>query len=285
VVITVLAIIGIKAASDDAAAVDTAAAQPNGGDAPVNGFGPGGFPGGGGVTIGEIQSVDGSSITVKDQSGQTTKVATTDATRVTSTETGTVGDLKVGDNVSVSGSGAAAQLSADRVTDSGDVPATAGFGSGRGGFAGQGDPSSGRAAYGGVPANRGGQSPGEGQVPSGVGAPNGQAPNGRERPNGSGQFTPPTFVVGTIASIDESTITVRTTSGTSTVTLSDSTVISTVTTIAVSDLEVGESVLATGEAKDGAMTATSITSGEVGFGFGGGRQRGPGGSVPSTTVN
>jgi hypothetical protein len=60
------------------------------------------------------------------------------------------------------------------------------------------------------------------------------------------------------------------------VTLSDTTTISVVTTITVSDLAEGDTIMVRGETADGTVTATSITEGATGFGGGGF----PGGGAP-----
>ena len=61
------------------------------------------------------------SFTIKDQSDDTTKVKTSSDTKVTTSETGSIDDIKVGDTVSVVGTGSATKIAATTVNDDGKV--------------------------------------------------------------------------------------------------------------------------------------------------------------------
>src|SRR5205814_10417584 len=58
----------------------------------------------GGGTFGTITDIDGSTITLADQNGTSTKVITTSSTRITKSVTAAVGDIKAGDRVVAMGS-------------------------------------------------------------------------------------------------------------------------------------------------------------------------------------
>ncbi|GAC1476921.1 MAG: hypothetical protein NVS1B12_11280 [Acidimicrobiales bacterium] len=95
---------------------------------------PGGAGGGGagGATVGQVKLIDGSNIYVTDSTGNVVKVATTSASQITVTSSGTVKDVKPGDTVIVTGpTGSDGTVSATAVRDSG-----AG-GAGFGGFGGR----------------------------------------------------------------------------------------------------------------------------------------------------
>jgi len=59
--------------------------------------------GSGGLTSGEITSIDGSTVTLKASDGSTVTISTTDGTTVRTTTDATVSDLGVGDTVTVIG--------------------------------------------------------------------------------------------------------------------------------------------------------------------------------------
>lgn len=237
-------VLATHGSSSSSAATATTNSSTNG----QNGSGgPGGFAGrGGGGTVGSISAVSGSTLTIKDFNGQSTKVATTSKTTVTKSVSGALSDINVGDHVTVVGTGSTTQLAAQRITDTG-TSATAG------GTAG-------------------------GAFPGGGGGGNG---NGAAPPGGTSSFS---FATGTVKSVNESTFVVASSSGsTSTVTTSSSTTVTKQTAGTVSDLSVGEQVVVTGTTNNGVVTATSIREGAVG-GFGGRNGGGPGQTPPSTGI-
>ena len=64
----------------------------------------GGFGGaGGGFTSGTIESIDGTTITIKNADGSETKVTTSDSTSVTTTKKSSVSDLSKGETITVIG--------------------------------------------------------------------------------------------------------------------------------------------------------------------------------------
>lgn len=269
-VVGAAAVFGISAATssdapDAAASTQTggsgSAAAPNGGGQYFQGGNGQGGPAfaqrlGG---FGTISSIDGSTLTIEDQSGSSTKVVTSDSTTVTASETGSVDDIKVGDTVMVVGTGSSTEIAATRVTDDGDVKADADQpdrpdgASGNGpGFNGNGPP--------------GGQMPGGGQAPSG--AANMSATRGVVKSVGDGTFT--------VTGMGDTTVTVTTDSST-TVTISKA--------AKLSDLKVGDTVMVRGDEADGTITATSIREGELGGPMGGGPMGGgpPGGAQRGTS--
>jgi hypothetical protein len=211
--------------------------------------GPGGF--------GTIATIDGSSLTIEDASGTTTKVVTTDDTTVTVSVEGSVDDIAVGDTVMVFGEGTST-IAATRVTSSGEVS-----------DADQGPP--GGFRNGTPPQMPDGQAPPGGmngtppQMPDGQAPPNGQGPGG---PGGAGMGG----VRGVVKSVGDGTFTVTGMDDTEvTVTTSSSTEVTITKAATLGDLEVGDSVMVIGTEADGTLTATSIREG----GFGG-----PPGMVP-----
>jgi hypothetical protein len=263
VALTAASILGIRAASGTSGAQtattpagasapgSTGGATQGGppGNAAPGGAMPGALPGGG--AVGTITSIDGSTLTVQDRSGATTKIATTADTVITASHEATADDLAVGDHVSVDGSGSSTAITAERVTDSGDVAAADGFGGGPGGVAPSGPPPS-------------------GAMPGG--------PSSSETDGSASAPTPPADAgdhvrtSGVIASIDGDTMVVTTTDGdTVTVTLSDSTSITTSSVASVDDLAEGDTVLARGQSADGTLTATVIIEGDLPMGRGAGQ--------------
>ncbi|MDQ1532653.1 MAG: hypothetical protein QOF28_414 [Actinomycetota bacterium] len=234
-VIAGAALFGIRTASGNKAAATPAA---NNGGTQTQGLGPSGSqrrPG----TAGTISSISGSTLTVKGADGTSTDVNTTSATTVTKSATGALSDVKVGDHVSVNGTGTSTQIAAQRVTDTGSTAPTNGLQGGRPG--------------------------------GGGGFGNGGPPNGG---NGSGTNT---FAgaSGTVKSISGSTLTLQTSTGTTvTATTSSTTTVSITTPSTVSALAVGDQVLVVGSTSNNVVTATSIREGSVGGGF---FRGGPGG--------
>ncbi len=252
-VVGAAAVFGISAAtsSDSSnAAVSSqapAANQPGGaGQSQAQGGQPGFRRGPGG--FGTIASIEGSKLTIKDRSGATTKVVTTSATAVTTSASGTTGDIKVGDTVTVVGTGSSPNIAATRVTDDGVVSSDA---NGPGGFAGPG-------GNGGPPGGGSGQGYG-GRRFGGPGA-GGQAPGGA-----SGT----TFTRGVVQSAGDGTFTVTGLDGNAvTVTTTSSTEVTVSKPGSLSDLKVGDTIMVRGQDSNGTITATSIREGAL-VGFGG----------------
>lgn len=254
-VVGAAAVFGISAATSSGSSNAGASNQPSASSTPGAGAGRGegfgrSFAGGGGV--GTIASINGSDLTLKNGGGKTTKVVTSSKTAVTTSSSGTVGDVKVGDTVTVIGTGTSPAITATRVMDDGKVSADAGNG-GPGGFAPPGG--------------------GEGRFRQGANgqAPDGQAPNPGQIPGG-GQFPgangASAFTRGTVASVGNGTFTVTSTDGTAvTVTTSSSTTVNVTRTASVSDLKVGDQVVVQGKRSNGTITATNIREGSVGGGF------------------
>ncbi|MFD7165854.1 DUF5666 domain-containing protein [Streptomyces violascens] len=90
----------------------------------------GGIPGAaGGLTIGTVKLVDGSTIYVTDTQGNVVKVTTAGSTQVIESKSGKVSDLQPGQTVTVRGSqNASGDVAATTVTQGG----ASGFGGGRG---------------------------------------------------------------------------------------------------------------------------------------------------------
>ncbi|MFG2721946.1 hypothetical protein ACGFW5_27205 [Streptomyces sp. NPDC048416] len=83
----------------------------------------------GGLTIGTVKLVDGSTIYVTDTQGNVVKVTTAGSTQVTESKSGKVSDLQPGQTVTVRGSqNATGDVAATTVTQGG----ASGFGAGRG---------------------------------------------------------------------------------------------------------------------------------------------------------
>ena len=208
-----------------------------------------------GGVAGTIESIDGAVLSVKTSDGSSVTVKTTGDTTVTDTVDGVVGDISAGDHLIVMADGTGSsdtEVAASRIVDNG----TADLGFGRRGQNGEG-----RSEV--VNGQNGGAFPGGAQ-------------NGGGFPGGNGQFTPPT--IGTVDSVEGSTITLTTADGSSaTVTTTSDTTVSVRKTLTVSDLAVGDEIVArSADASTGGstVTATEITKGGLGGGF---RRCGPGG--------
>jgi hypothetical protein len=181
---------------------------------------------------------------------------------------GAVSDLKVGDHLTVIGSGSTSQIAAQQITDSGTSASASGPGGG--GFPGGGGTGGGGPGGGGFPG-------GGGEFPGGGGNGGGSLPSG-----GTPNFS---FATGTVKSVSGSTIVVLSSSGsTSTVTTSSSTTVTTETAGTLADLSVGDQVVVTGATKNGVVTATAIREGTLG-GFGGRNGGGLPGGPPSSGVS
>ncbi|MFG3281452.1 hypothetical protein [Streptomyces sp. NPDC048111] len=104
----------------------TGQAAASGQDGRRQGTGPGA---GGGLTIGTVKLVDGSTLYVTDTQGNVVKVTTAAGTQVTESKSGKVSDLQPGQTVTVRGSqNASGDVAATTVTQGG----AGGFGGGRG---------------------------------------------------------------------------------------------------------------------------------------------------------
>jgi hypothetical protein len=138
----------------------------------------------GGAVFGEVTAVDGTTLTVTAEDGTVTTVTTTDETTVTHNSTGAVGDLAVGDQVTVMGQASEsdeAGVTALAITE-GESAGFGGFGGGgAGGFPG-GMPSGAVPTGGGAGGFPGG-APGGGQG----GFPGGGAQGGGAPPAGADQ--------------------------------------------------------------------------------------------------
>lgn len=236
-VIGAAAVFGISAATSSnssgaAASSQTPASGPTGGTGTLPA--PGARPGNGSGGFGTIAGIDGSNLTIEDQSGTTTKVVTSSSTSVTKSVSGTVDDVKVGDTVMVVGTGSSSTIAATRVIDDGKVPADA-------------------------PAN-GGPPLGAGRPSGGQGAANGQGPPVGPRGGAGGGMTR-----GVVQSLGDGTFTITGIDGSAVnVTTSSSTQVSVVKTATRADLQVGDTVMVRGTAANGTITATSIRDGVLG---------------------
>lgn len=201
---------------------------------PGGGFGPGGFGGPGRGTNGTIASIDGSTFTVTTPAGTTVKVVTNSSTTFTVASTGSVSDIKPGDNVTVMGPTSGTTVDAERITDSGSLAVADGLG---------GPPPAG--AQGTPSAGFGGQAP-----PAGRGGP----------PN-----------VGLVKAVTGNSFTMTTTAGTSVTVNASSAAVTVVKAASLATLKIGDQVSVTGATSDNTVTATSVRAGDVGFGPADGR--------------
>ncbi len=274
VAIAAAAVVGVNAISSGSSSATAASATRNGPG------GRGGPPGGG--DGGTIQSVNGSTIVVKNRSNKTETVQTSASTTVTEAVKGSLSDVKVGDHVVVLGSTSGSSVTASQIVDNG----TASNPSGPGGSGGSSGPPGGQQAPNGASGSSSSGSSssngpsGSGGPPSGPSSQSGSNPSGSSAPSGNG---PPggAPTMGTVTAVNGSTITVQTTSGSSvTVSTSASTTVLVTKTGSVSDLTVGEQIMVRGTSSNGTITATSIREGDFGPppGAGSGNAGGPGSS-------
>ncbi len=231
-VIGAAAVFGISAATSSNSS-GAAASSPTPASGPTGGAGtlpaPGARPGNGSGGFGTIAGIDGSNLTVEEQSGTTTKVVTSSSTSITKSVSGTVDDIKVGDTVRVAGTGSSSRIAATRVTDDGKMSADA---------ANQGRPG---------------------------GPPLGGAFNGRQAPGGPGGGAGGGMTRGVVQSVGDGTFTITGIDGSAVnVTTSSSTQVSVVKTATLADLRVGDTVMVRGPAANGTITATSIRAGVPG---------------------
>lgn len=252
------AVVGANVASSSTKSLGVAG--PGGGGGP-GGFGGPGGPGGRGG-IGTIASIDGSTIKMTTEDGTTVSVVTSASTTVTASSAGTLADVKVGDNVRITGTTADNTVAATSITDGGTTPlADLPGGPGRGGppaggFQG-GPPQGSSGGQPAPPSQRGAAGQQQGTPPQGAGA-NGGA-NFGNRPNGGPATT------GTVKTVNGGTLTVATADGTTvTVTTSSATTVTLVKPSSVQALKVGDQIQVNGAtATNGTITADSIRSGVV----------------------
>jgi Domain of unknown function (DUF5666) len=196
--------------------------------------GPGGPGGFGGGTGGVIAEVDAdaSTLVVETSEGETVEVTATEDTTISETVEGSADDFAVGDSILVFGS----------ESDDGTIAAEQLA-------AGDGELLGGAGPPGGVGSREGGDLP--------------------EPPEGGG---PGRFTTGTIASIDDGSLSVQITGDeTVTVTLSSSTTVLLSQALSFGDLATGDEITVTGQGEDDAtMEAVLIRRGDGGFGFGDG---------------
>jgi hypothetical protein len=249
----------------DSDAVAAGATSDDGASAETSENGPGGGFGAFGAS-GEIQAVDGSTLTIEatnpqDGSTSTVVVSTSDDTTFTEMAEGDLGDVVVGDTVvAITGEDG---TTVTALIDNGDDVA-GGFGPGPGG----GTPPS---FPGGTPPSL--PEDGDGQGPPGP------------RQGGAGNFA-----AGTVTAIDGDRVTIEAQDGTSTtVTVPQDATVSVTRTISLADLAVGASISATpadsnDTADDGSIAAGSVRKGDAGFGgFGGPGGFGPPGGAGDAT--
>ncbi len=244
--------IGVLVTRDDGSTPAATAAESGANGFPQGGQGPGGFGGGTGGTISEIDA-DASTLVVKTSDGDSVEVTAGDDTTISETVDGSVDDLAVDDNVIVVGSaGDDGTIAADTIVAGGD-----------GGFLGRGGPDGDgqrpQAPEGGFPE---GGFPGGGTPPDGFDPSQGGGPGG-----GPGGFTS-----GTIASIDDGSLTVTTADGeTVQMTVSSETTVQVQHELSFDDLATGDEITVIGQSgDDGSVDAVMIRRGDGGFGFGGG---------------
>ena len=219
-------------------------------------------------TIGTLQSIDGSTLTVatfnrggNDQNGGaaggTTTVITNGSTKFYKTVSGSLSDIKDGDRVTAMGTPDGSNaVTAARITDTGTMMNVA-FGGPDGG------PGGGRRFNG-----------------NGSGGPPPSDPN-FTRPD------PNSFANGTVKSISGSTFTVTDNNGTTkTVNTNGSTAVSVLKNVSLNDLATGQQIIVRGTTNsDGTVTATNVLEGVGGFGrggFGGRFGGGGGGQTPGS---
>lgn len=91
---------------------------PNGGSFPSGGPG-GAFANGGNITFGTIESVNGNTITVRTQSGDTVNVKVGNDTQIRVSKDGSISDLANGDTIVVGGSKNGSTVDATTITEGG----------------------------------------------------------------------------------------------------------------------------------------------------------------------
>jgi len=189
---------------------------------------------------GTLAKVKDSSLTIRMADGTSVKVSTSKSTIVTKALPGSFADIKVGDNVVVTGvpTGAAA-ITAERVVDNGNQPG-------------------GQGPFGGPPRGEPGMPPGMRGRPPFPGDPAG----------GGG------FAAGAVQSVTGSNFVVTVWDGTPiTVSLGPGAEVSVVRAVQLKELTVGQQTVASGKSNsDGTLVATSVQQGVAGVGPGPGRR-------------
>jgi hypothetical protein len=210
-------------------------------------------------------------LTVTTSDGSDTTVLTDSSTTVTRSVAASVSDIKVGDQITVTGAVTGSTVAADRVADLGDQSANGGpNGSGRTPTTDANGNPVGRTR----PTDQSGNT-----IPRGQNGQNGQNGGGNgQNGNGAG------FTAGQVTAVSGPTITITGRNGTTyTVTTTPSTTLTRTVSGTVADLKVGDTVTAVGTTEpNGTVSATRVTEGAGGNGgFGGG---GPGGRQGATTT-
>jgi len=263
VVLAVGGFFAVKALAGGGSSTSTAA------QTPANGGGPGGAGRRG--TVGTLQSIDGSTLTVATfnrgagannsvnnpgAAGGTTTVITNGSTKFYKTVSGSLSDVKTGDRVTAMGTpDGTTSLTAARITDTGTMT----------------------AAFGGPGGNGGGRRFRNGNGPN---TQNGNGNDNNTPPPSNPNVTRPdpnSFASGTVKSISGTTLTVTQPDGTTkTVKTTGSTAFSVLKGVSISDLTTGQVIVVGGKMNsDGTVTANNVLEGVGGGGFGrfGGRAR------------
>jgi hypothetical protein len=244
--------------------------------------GPGsGTPGAGGRppgVFGSITKINGNQITVKSQADGTETVVQpgTGATMGKQADA-QASDITQGAMVAATGTMTGGVLDAQLVQIGGGNFVAFGSGGGGGFGAGgfNGTPGAGRGGFNGTPgAGRNGGfngTPGVGGRFRGTPGPNGTGAPGAGR----------NFAVGTVAKVDGNTVTLNMANGsTGTFTISSTTRFQKNVTIQLTDLQVGNNIVATGQQNGSVFEATSIQV-VTGFGGGGGGGNAQPGQTPT----
>jgi hypothetical protein len=196
--------------------------------------------------VGTIEKVEGNKLTIKNPIDNSTSIVElADGGKVTKRADGQASDIKVGDDIGAFGSKNGNALEAEVISLGG------GLAGGEGGPVRVERPTGDNTGDYATPAPGGGFQPNAG-------------PGGGDMIDAGAM---PEVVSGTVEKIDGSTLTVKTKDGTATVRLSDSTKVHKQLEIALSDLQVGEMIMATGSRQGNRFKATAISvqSGMIGF--------------------
>ncbi|MDQ3706649.1 MAG: hypothetical protein M3437_15795 [Chloroflexota bacterium] len=185
--------------------------------------------------MGTVEKVEGNKLTIKNPIDNSTSIVElANGGKVTKQADGQASDIKVGDDIGAFGSKNGNALEAEVVSLGGDLAG------GDGGPVRIERPTGDNTGDYAAPAPGGGFQAG---------------PGGGDMIDAGGM---PEFVSGTVEKIDGSTLTVKTKDGTATVRLTESTKVHKQVEIALSDLQVGEMILATGSRQGDTFKATAI---------------------------
>lgn len=237
---------GFPAAGANSFPATGANGSPSGAGQAITATAPSGVQASGRPVSGTVQSVSGQTITLLGADGASSKATVSDATSYTKNMTVTVGDLQVGDTVTVVGqSGADGTVTAQQLT----VGALTQGASGQGFGGGQ------RAGGAGATGGNGGTATSGGN--SGTG--------GSGRGANAGQFANATIAAGTIQKIDGNTVTIAEQSGqTVTAAIDANTRLRKTDSAKLSDVANGEQVTVVGPAgADGTVAATLVQIGAL----------------------